>query len=96
MSASFLPIPDVSNKKFPEAAAHEEKGLHRVIYRWSPEDYTELKEIWNGPHPEDGQELVVKDEIPARAPWPELQEEPQISAHGGIDPEMVKYFAKAL
>ena len=41
----LLPIPDVSNKKFPEAAAHEEKGLHRVMYRWSPEDYTELKEI---------------------------------------------------
>ena len=66
------------------------------MYRWSPEDYTDLKEIWNGPHPEDGQELVVKDEIPAGAPWPELQEEPQISAPGGIDPEMIKYFAKAL
>jgi hypothetical protein len=49
-----------------------------------------------GGTPRDGQELVVKDEIPAGAPWPELQEEPQISAPGGIDPEMIKYFAKAL
>ena len=50
----LLPIPDVSNKKFPEAAAHEAKGLHRVMFRWGPADYRELDKIWNGPHPADG------------------------------------------
>ena len=48
----LLPIPDVSNKKFAEAAAHEERGLHRIMYRWSPKDYTQLDQIWNGAHPE--------------------------------------------
>lgn len=48
----LLPIPDVSNKLFPEARKHEEKGLYRVLFRFSPEDYTRVGEIWNGPHPE--------------------------------------------
>jgi Mn-containing catalase len=92
----LLPIPDVSNKKFPEAAIHEKKGLHRIMYRWSPDDYSELNQIWNGPHPEDGQELIVKDETLKGSPWPEFEEEPQLSAPGAIDPEMIKHFAKII
>jgi Mn-containing catalase len=91
----LLPIPDVSNKKFPEARKHEEKGLHRILYRFSPEDYTRVGEVWNGPHPEDGQELIVEDKIPEGAPWPELEEEPQLSSPG-VDPEMIQYFSKKL
>src|SRR5687767_7736307 len=52
----LLPIPDISNKRFPESAKHEAKGLHRILYRFSPNDYRRIREIWNGPHPEDGQE----------------------------------------
>ena len=37
----------------------------------------------------------MKEEIPAGAPWPEFQEEPQISAPGGIDPEMIKYLRQS-
>ena len=51
----LLPIPDISNKRFPEAREHEEKGLHRILYRFCPDDYRRVGEIWNGPHPEDGQ-----------------------------------------
>src|SRR5690606_20477986 len=76
---ALLPIPDVSNKKFPEARIHEEKGLHRILFRFSPEDYTRAGEIWNGPHPEDGSELEVRDEIPEGTPWPDLDEEPQLN-----------------
>ena len=32
----LLPIPDISNKRFPEARQHEEKGLHRILYRFLP------------------------------------------------------------
>jgi hypothetical protein len=33
-----------------------------MMWKWCPEDtYTQLDEIWNGQHPEDGQELVVRD-----------------------------------
>ena len=56
----LLPIPDISNKKFPEARVHEEKGLHRKLYQFSPEDYTQAGKIWNGPHPEDGKECTFE------------------------------------
>jgi Mn-containing catalase len=91
----LLPIPDISNKRFPEARIHEEKGLHRILFRFSPEDYTRAGEIWNGPHPEDGQELQVSDEIPEGSPWPELDEEPQLNSPG-VDPDMIKFFAQKL
>ncbi|HEY0792553.1 MAG TPA: manganese catalase family protein [Chthoniobacterales bacterium] len=92
----LLPIPDVSNKKFPEALKHEKNGLHTIMWHFSPTDYNEMGAIWNGPHPEDGQELVVRDEMPAGFPAPELPEEPQLSAPGDIDPEMLKHYAKVL
>ena len=57
----LLPIPDISNKRFPESRKHEEKGLHRILYRFSPNDYRQITEIWNGPHPEDGSPLEVRD-----------------------------------
>jgi Mn-containing catalase len=84
----LFPIPDISNKKFPEAAKLEEQGLHRIMFRFSPEDYRELDKVWNGPHPEDGSELVVEDGIPAGAPPPNLPEQPQLTAPG-VDQEML-------
>ena len=59
----LLPIPDISNKRFPESRKHEERGLHQILYRFNAEDYKEVGAIWNGPHPEDGSELRVQDEI---------------------------------
>ncbi len=91
-----LPIPDVSNKKFPEAMKHEAEGLHTIMWHWSTTDYHQLAEIWNGPHPEDGQPLVVRDEMPPGFPAPDLAEEPQLCAPGEIDPEMLSYYAKKL
>ncbi len=96
--SALLPIPDVCNKKFPEAMVHEAKGIHRIMYRWSPEDYRELDKIWNGPHPEDGEELIVQDGMPEGAPWPDLDEEPQLTAPGAddIDPDMLDWYGKML
>lgn len=91
----IFPIPDLSNKKFPEAAKLEEQGLHRIMYRWSLEDYTEVAKVWNGPHPEDGQELVVSDTIPQGFAPPNLEEEPQLTAPG-IDPDMFAAAAKLI
>ena len=94
----LLPIPDVSNKKFPEAMKHEANGVHRIMWHFSPEDYTELDQIWNGPHPEDGEELEFRvNEMPPSFPWPEAPDEPQLVSPGGtIDPEMINYYAKKL
>jgi Mn-containing catalase len=91
----LLPIPDVSNKQFPEAAAHEAKGLHQIMFRFSPDDYREINKIWNGPHPEDGSELRVEDQMPEGAPPPNLDAEPQLTAPG-VDPALIADMAKRL
>ncbi len=92
---ALLPIPDISNQKFPEAKIHEDKGLHRVLFQFSPTDYTRAGEIWNGPHPEDGGELKFSQDIPPGFPWPDLDDEPQLSSPG-VDPDMISFFAKKL
>ena len=92
----LLPIPNVSNKKYPEAKKHEDEGLHTIMWRFSPTDYTELGQIWNGAHPEDGKELVVRDEMPPGFSYPDLEEEPQLASPGDIDPDMLAHFAKKL
>src|ERR1700712_1135974 len=48
----LLPIPDISNKRFPEAMKHEAKGLHRIMYRFSPEDYKRVGEVCKGENTE--------------------------------------------
>jgi Mn-containing catalase len=96
----LLPIPDISNKRFPEARLHEDKGLHRILYRFSPDDYKRIVEVWNGPHPEDGQELTVQDGPPEGAPVPDLDEEPQLTApdgpDDGMDAAMLQEYAERL
>ncbi len=86
----LLPIPDISNKRFPEAKQHEDRGLHQILYRFSPGDYREIGEIWNGSHPEDGSALRVEDGPPEGFTPPDLDDEPQLTAPIGpdIDAEM--------
>ena len=94
----LLPVPEISNKRFPEAKFHEERGLHQILFRFSQEDYTQLGQIWNGTHPEDGTPLEVKDAIPTGAPPPDLEGEPQLTAPLGpdIDSEMFAAVAAKL
>jgi Mn-containing catalase len=95
----LLPIPDISNKRFPESKRHEDAGLHRILYRFSPDDYRRVVDIWHGPHPEDGQPLEVQDGPPKGAVPPDLDVEPQLTAPDGpdgIDPEMLKDYAAKL
>lgn len=100
----LLPIPDVSNKRFPESARHEAQGLHRILYRFSPDDYRRLGEVWNGEHPEDGQPLEVRDGPPEGAKPPDLDAEPQLAAPIGsdavdpesLDPDMIAHYARKI
>jgi Mn-containing catalase len=94
----LLPIPDISNKRFPESRKHEERGLHQILYRFNAEDYKEVGAIWNGAHPEDGSELRVEDASNEGFTPPDLEEEPQLTAPIGpdIDPEMFKDVATKL
>jgi len=68
----MLPIPQIENKKFPEARKFEEKGYHRNLYRFSPGDYKDLDKIWYGAHPDDGQTLEVVDGPPEGGEIPVL------------------------
>ena len=94
----LLPVPEISNKRFPDAKKYEDRGLHQILFKFSPNDYTELGQIWNGAHPEDGSPLEVKDAIPEGATPPDLPAEPQLSAPLGpdIDPELFKDIASRL
>ncbi|ALW87007.1 manganese catalase [Hymenobacter sedentarius] len=95
----LMPIPTLSNAKFPEARAFMKHGLHRELYTFSPNAYMEAGLIWNGTHPEDGSELVVIPGAKKGVPYPVLEEEPQLNAPGeddGFDPEMFGDMAKKL
>ena len=91
----LLPIPDMSNKKFPEAAAFEEQGLHLKLFTYSQGDYGKSDLIWNGPHPEDGQPLEVVEGMPEGAPPPDLEPEPQLGSPYA-DPQMFADIAKKM
>jgi Mn-containing catalase len=93
----LLPIPDISNKQFPEARKlQDEAGLHQILYRFSPDDYRLISQIWQGPHPEDGSPLRVVDGPPEGFAPPDLDDEPQLTAPVGpdLDPAFLKDVAR--
>jgi Mn-containing catalase len=92
--SKLFPIPDLSNARFPEARTLEERNLGHVMFRFSPNDYRMLDQVWNGPHPETGKPLVVEDGIPAGFPPPQLDEEPQLPAPMGLDAAFLQDAAK--
>jgi Mn-containing catalase len=94
----LLPVPDVGNDRFPEAKRLQAKGLHQILYRFSPDDYREISRIRTGKHPEDGSALRVEDGPPTGSTPPDLLPEPQLTAPLGpdIDIEMFREAAKKL
>jgi Mn-containing catalase len=96
--SKLFPIPDISNKQFPEAKALEDQGLHRIPYRNYPQDYARVGEVWKGKHPEDGSQLVVEDGHADVFAPPALPEEPQLTAPGigAVDKKMLQEIADRL
>jgi Mn-containing catalase len=94
----LLPIPNLSNNAFPEAKKFMENNLHLKLYTFSKDDYQTAGLIWNGTHPDDGQEVEVVFGSPEGFPAPDLEEEPQLNAPGDdeIDPEMFTDMAKKM
>ena len=70
----------IPTAKIPECQPHIERGLHTKLYRFSPSDYMELAAVFNGPHPETGEELTVDDTMPEGAPWNDLPPQPAVFA----------------
>ncbi len=93
----LFPIPELSTDKFPEARKYIEQGLYNTMYSFSKEDISKVGEIWKGPHPDGGPDLVVtNDPIPTLAPMPDLPAEPQVGAPSVLDPDEVKEAARRI
>lgn len=60
----MLPIPNIENIELPESGPYEAKGLHRKLYRFSPEDYKEVSGIWQGTALDGSGPLEVVDGPP--------------------------------
>lgn len=84
----LVPVPELSNKAFPEAKKLEEGKQHLKLYTFSPNDYRRAGEVWNGFHPEDGQPLEVVYGAPEGFAIPNLEEEPQLNSPGAEDFDM--------
>ena len=64
----LFPSPRIPTAKIPECQPHIKKGEHLKLYRFSPDDYREIVAVFNGTHPETGEDLVVVDEAPGGLP----------------------------
>jgi Mn-containing catalase len=92
----LFPSPYIPTDKMPGGRPQIKAGLHRCLYRVSPDDFLERGAVFNGPHPETGEELIVADEIqPAGAPANDLPSQRAVFAPGA-DPDMIADVAKRL
>jgi Mn-containing catalase len=57
----LFPSPRIRTDKIPECQPHIERGEHLKLYRFSENDFQEVKAVFNGSHPATGEELVVAD-----------------------------------
>jgi Mn-containing catalase len=79
----LFPSPRIPTDKIPECQPHIKRGEHLKLYRWSPEDFKELSAVFNGPHPETGEELEVAEELhPEGALAYDLPPQPAVFAPG--------------
>src|SRR6202046_4185105 len=84
----LFPSPRIPTEKIPECQPHIKRGEHLKLYRFSPDDFAEIKAVFNGPHPETGEDLFVADEgSPEGAPPFDLPSQPAGCAPGP-HPEM--------
>jgi Mn-containing catalase len=75
----MFPTPRIPTDKIPESKQHIERGEHAKLYRFSEQDFQEVVAVWNGHHPETGDELVVADvPHPVGAPAHDLPPQPAV------------------
>ena len=90
----LFPAPRIPTDKIPECKPHIKRGDHLRLYRFSPSDYLELAAVFNGPHPETGEELEVVDEAPEGAPAHDLPPQPAVFAPDYAPEEIAEIAAK--
>jgi len=91
----LLPVPEIDSDKFPDARKYMDKGFHRILYRFSPEDYKQIGEIWNGLSAIDGSDREVEDGIPEGGAVPDLAPVPPLFAPN-VNAEDIEEIAKKL
>jgi Mn-containing catalase len=92
--SKLFPAPRIATDKIPECRPHIAKGLHRTLIRFSPSDFQELHAVFNGPHPETGEELVVAEKQPEGFPANDLPSQPAVFAPDYAPEEIVEIAAK--
>ena len=91
----LFPSPRIPTDKIPECKPHIKRGEHLKLYRFSPEDFQELAAVFNGPHPETGEDLEVADELqPEGAPAHDLPPQTAVFAPGPAPEEIAEIAAK--
>jgi Mn-containing catalase len=78
----LLPVPEISSLNFPHAKKFMDKGYHKFLYRFSPDDYKQIGEIWNGLQAETGEEREVVDGPPEGGEVPDLTPMPEVYTPG--------------
>jgi Mn-containing catalase len=91
----LLPLPEIDSMKFPHAKKFIDMGFHRLIYRFSPDDYKQIGEIWNGMQVDTGEPREVVDGIPEGGAVPDLTPIPPMFAPT-VGPEEIAEIAKRL
>jgi manganese catalase len=62
--SKLFPSPRIATDTIPECQPHIKRGEHLKLYRFSPDDYKEIVAVFNGKHPETGEDLEVVDQPP--------------------------------
>jgi Mn-containing catalase len=92
----MFPSPRIPTDKIPECQPHIQRGEHLKLYRFSPNDYQEIAAVFNGPHPETGEELHIAEEIqPEGAPPFDLPPQEAVFAPGP-NPDEIAEIARRL
>jgi Mn-containing catalase len=93
--SKLFPTPRIPTEKIPECKPHLDAGLHLKLYRFSPDDYKEIVAVFNGKHPETGEELEVVDSPPEGFEPKDLPAETDVFAPD-YAPEEIAEIAKKL
>lgn len=72
-----------------------DKGFHRFLYKFSPEDYNLMGEIWNGLQVDTGEPREVVNDIPEGGAVPDLNPAPALYAPG-VNEQDIAEIAKRL
>ncbi len=92
----LFPAPRIPTDKIPECKPHIKRGEHLKLYRFSPEDFKQIGAVFNGTHPETGEQLEVAEELHPEGSVPnDLPPQPAVFAPGP-DPGEIEEIADRL